>query len=116
MAKSQPCRFEIDPREARSGYTLLRVKGEVDLAVARKFQAAIAQARTDSHLVVVDLSACEFIDSTAIAVMVGAHAELADEGRRLVVCAPRDQVLRVLEITGLTSNGLVVESLEEALS
>jgi anti-anti-sigma regulatory factor len=38
------------------------------------------------------------------------------EGRRLAVYGPTDQVTRVLAMTGLTANGLVFDSAEEALS
>jgi hypothetical protein len=37
------------------------------------------------------------------------------EGRRLAVFGACNQVLRVLAVTGLTENGLVFESAEEAL-
>ena len=39
-----------------------------------------------------------------------------EDGRRLAVYAPSDQVLRVLSMTGLTANGLVFDSAEEALA
>jgi hypothetical protein len=38
------------------------------------------------------------------------------DGRRVVTHSPSNQVLRVLEISGLTANGLVFDGLEEALS
>jgi len=54
-------------------------------------------------------------DSTGIAVIVRAHQRFANEGRRLVVCCPTDQTARVLEVTGLTENGLVFSSIDDAL-
>jgi anti-anti-sigma regulatory factor len=41
---------------------------------------------------------------------------MEEGGRRLAVYAPTDQVLRILSMTGLTSNGLVFDSAEEALA
>jgi anti-anti-sigma factor len=64
----------------------------------------------------IGLENCEFIDSTGIAAIVHAHNEFAERGGRLAVYAPADQVLRVLSVTGLTSNGMVFDSAEEALS
>ena len=64
----------------------------------------------------VGLERCAFIDSSGIAVILRAHNRMQEEGNRLVVYAPTDQVLRVLSMTGLTSNGLVFESAEEALA
>ena len=45
-----------------------------------------------------------------------AHNRMEEEGSRLAVYAPTDQVLRVLSMTGLTANGLVFDTVEEALS
>jgi anti-anti-sigma factor len=64
----------------------------------------------------IGLENCEFIDSTGIAVVVQAHRQFAEEGRRVVLFAPTSQVLRILSVTGLTGNGLVFESAAEALA
>jgi len=92
------------------------VKGEVDMAVADQFEQALERAASQSEEVLIGLQACEFVDSTAIAVIVNAHRRMAAEGRRVAVYGARDQVQRVLSITGLTENGLVFETLDEALS
>jgi len=70
----------------------------------------------DFDPILVDLSDCEFIDSTGIAAIVHAHNEFAERGGQVAVYSPAAQVRRVLSVTGLTSNGLVFESIEEALS
>jgi anti-anti-sigma regulatory factor len=49
-------------------------------------------------------------------VILRAHSRMEEEGDRLVVYAPTDQVLRVLSMTGLIGNGLVFDSAEEALT
>jgi anti-anti-sigma factor len=72
-------------------------------------QAAIDRAADADH-VLVDLAGCEFLDSTGIAVLIRAREARAGEGRDLAICSPRSQVLRVLEVTGLTRlDGFVVE-------
>jgi anti-sigma B factor antagonist len=92
------------------------VEGEVDLAVADQLERALERAASQSEQVLIGLQACEFIDSTAIAVIVNAHHRMAAEGRRVAVYGPTSQVQRVLSITGLTENGLVFATLDEALS
>ena len=86
------------------------------MAVADQLEQALERAASQSEEVLIDLRACEFVDSTAIAVIINAHRRMAAEGRRIAVYGPRDQVQRVLSMTGLTENGLVFETLEEALS
>jgi anti-anti-sigma factor len=107
--------FRISEREIGPGRREIRVVGELDLAVAEELVEAIARSRDEQTLI--DLEDCEFIDSTGIAVIVRAHRERADDGGgRVVVHSPSPQVLRILTVTGLTGNGLVFESLDEALA
>lgn len=65
--------------------------------------------------ILICLQRCEFIDSTAIALIVQAHRRLAEQGRRVAVYGASNQVHRILSITGLTANGLVFENASEAL-
>jgi anti-anti-sigma factor len=104
---------ELDPH---SDCREIRVEGELDLAVADRLQDALDRAGSEYARILIGLENCEFIDSTGIAVIVRAHNRLAEEGRRVVVYGPTNQVLRVLSITGLTANGLVFENAEQALS
>ncbi len=65
--------------------------------------------------IVVDLTGVSFIDSTALGVLVGAYRRQEDAGGsfKLVVTEPR--VLKVLEITDLTSVFPVFASVDEAV-
>ena len=106
--------FRLIERDLGDGRREIRVEGELDLAVAEQLRESLA--RSEEELVVIDLAACEFLDSTGIAVIVQASRAAAEDGRRVIVHSPTAQVLRVLTITGLTSNGLVFASREEASS
>jgi anti-sigma B factor antagonist len=103
-------------RDLRPGCREIQVEGELDLAVAQQLADALTRAKRECRHLLIGLEGCEFIDSTGIAAIVHAHNELAESGGQLVVCGPRAQVLRVLSITGLTANGMVFESTEEALA
>jgi anti-anti-sigma factor len=70
---------------------------------------------------VIDLSACEFVDSTGIALIVWAWRQLdrngdGNGGGRLLLCGIRGQVHRVFEISGLESAIPMRGNLEEALA
>jgi anti-sigma B factor antagonist len=107
--------FRLTERRPRPGCHEIQVEGEIDLAVAGQLERALERAAAEHDLVLVGLEHCEFIDSTAIAVLVHAYNKMAAEGRRVAVYGPVSQVHRILSITGLTDNGLVFESLDEAL-
>jgi anti-sigma B factor antagonist len=108
--------FKLIERDLRPGCREIQVEGELDLAVADQLANGLTRAGKECRHLLIGLESCEFIDSTGIAVIVHAHNEFAERGGRVAVYAPVDQVLRVLSVTGLTSNGMVFESAEEALS
>lgn len=108
--------FEIVERDLNPGCRDIQVIGELDLAVAGQLDEKLDAAAADCERVLIGLERCEFIDSSGIAVILRAHNRMAEQGRRLVVYAPTDQVLRVLSMTGLTANGLVFDNVEEALA
>jgi anti-sigma B factor antagonist len=107
--------FKLTEKELRPGCREIQVEGELDLAVAEQLEDALERACTAEGKVLVGLEKCDFIDSTGIATIVRAHRRVASQGGSVVVCSPSDQVLRILSITGLTDNGLVFGSAEEAL-
>lgn len=104
-------RFNLTETVVEDGCREIEVEGELDLAVADRLQQAIADCRGDQILI--SLESCQFIDSTGIAVILEANS---GNEARVVLHSPGGQVLRVLELTGLTSNGLVFADREEALS
>lgn len=100
--------FRIEQSDSGAGVRVIRVEGELDLAVADQLQTVIEGALGVDR-VLVDLSGCEFIDSTGIAVLIRAREAIAADGGSLSICSPRQQVLRVLDVTGLTQlDGFVV--------
>ncbi|HEX7279361.1 MAG TPA: STAS domain-containing protein [Solirubrobacterales bacterium] len=109
-------RFNVSEQDLRPGCRDVQIDGELDLAVAGQLDEVLTKAVTDCTTVLVGLQNCAFIDSSGIAVILRAHNRMEEEGNRLAVYAPTDQVLRVLAMTGLTANGLVFDNAEEALS
>lgn len=109
-------RFKVTEQDLRPGYRDIQIEGELDLAVAGQLDEVLTNAAAECSRVLVGLERCAFIDSSGIAVILRAHNRMEEEGNRLVVYAPTAQVLRVLSMTGLTANGLVFDSAEEALA
>jgi anti-sigma B factor antagonist len=109
-------RFRLFEREVAPGCREVQVEGELDLAVADQLRAMLERFDDQTGQVLIGLEKCEFIDSTGIAVIVNAHQQLAEQGGRIAIYAPNDQILRVLSVTGLTSKGMIFESFDEALA
>ncbi|HEU4706009.1 MAG TPA: STAS domain-containing protein [Solirubrobacterales bacterium] len=109
-------RFDVKANDLRPGTRDVQVEGELDLAVADQLDAVLVAAVEECDRVLVGLERCSFIDSSGIAVILRAHNRMQEDGKRLVVYAPTEQVLRVLSMTGLIANGLVFDTAEDALA
>jgi anti-sigma B factor antagonist len=109
-------RFKIEERDLGHDCRDIQVIGELDLAVADQLDERLEKAVAAYERILIDLERCDFIDSSGISVILRAHHRMTESGRRLAVYGPNDQVLRVLSMTGLTQNGLVFESADEALA
>jgi anti-sigma B factor antagonist len=94
---------------------VVRLGGELDLYNAKDVREALMDACGDSaQRVVVDLSEVEFIDSTALGVLIEARSKMTD-GRVFLLAAPGLETRRALKISGLDRHFAVHDSVPEAL-
>jgi anti-sigma B factor antagonist len=94
---------------------IVAVTGEVDMNTAPAFEQKLLEAiQEGERVVVIDLTATTFIDSTFLSSLVGAERRLRDrDGSLVIVCA--DPTLRkIFTITGLDRLYTIVESVDEA--
>lgn len=114
-----PAPFEVKVGDIEQGVRTISVRGELDLSTAPELEGPLNQAlESGEGSVLIDLSECEFIDSTGIALIVRAwqRLESGENGRALVICSQNDQVRRVLEITGLELSIPVHTTRDEAIA
>jgi anti-sigma B factor antagonist len=79
------------------------LSGELDASTAGQLYEQLAELTRDGVVhVALDLSALEFMDSTGLSVVIAEHKRTTASGGALVIVSPQSQVLRMLEITGLT--------------
>ena len=87
--------------EARDGYVLVRLGGEVDLSWSQSVRRAVLDALTSGQPVGVCLSAVSYIDSSGIAALVEGFQTARTRGRRFVLVAVSEPVRAVLELARL---------------
>lgn len=87
-----------------NGWLVLRVHGELDMATAPRLrQQVVAAANLGVAQLVLDLDDVDFLDSTALGVIVGAVKRMRTrEGELRVVCT-RKNLIELFEITRLTN-------------
>ncbi len=81
---------------------VVEVGGDVDLKTAPELEHELVRAaESGAGLVLVDLTDCTFIDSSALNALVHGKAAADAAEARLVVVCPSENLIRVLRIAGL---------------
>ncbi len=94
--------FVVDNGQAPHVPAKITARGELDASTADRFDHAISQAiSAGATFVLVDLSEVEFLDSSALRVIVRRGNALKELGGRLVIEGLSPAAQRILEITGL---------------
>jgi anti-sigma B factor antagonist len=94
---------------------VIRLGGELDLYNAAQVRSALADAYTQTpERIVVDLGEVEFIDSTALGVLIEIRAKLNNRDG-LLLAAPGLETRRALEVSGLDKLFVVRDSVQDAL-
>lgn len=87
-------------RTEHEGSALVTVRGEVDMSNADVVGRQIRAAGGPDDAVLLDLSAIQFFDSSALRMLNQLHGELEEAGRQLTIVAPPSGIVgRLLIIT-----------------
>jgi anti-sigma B factor antagonist len=101
--------------ERRDGVVVISLAGELDLYNADEVRAVFAEAiETEPEKIVVDMGEVEFVDSTALGVLIEARSRLGRPA--LVLAAPQLETRRTLEVSGLDRHLPVHDTVDAALA
>jgi anti-sigma B factor antagonist len=108
--------LEVDTRQG-DGTARVLLRGELDLSTVDKVEDALRRVEQDEPpVVVLDLSALTFLDSTGLRTIVTADQRARRGDRRLVVVKGPETVHRVFTITRLDERLEMVDDADSALS
>jgi len=98
------------------GGVVVRLAGELDLYNAHLVREALLACSSENPpKLVVDLGEVQFVDSTALGVLVEARSRMEDR-QAFLLAAPGAETRRALEVSGLDRHFNVRESVDEALA
>ena len=108
--------MELDVKTERDGdVCTATVTGEVDVYTSPTLkERLLAVSDGDCRLLVVALDGVGFIDSSGLGVLVGALRRMKERGAEMRLVCTRDQVLKILRITGLDKVFTIEATLDEA--
>jgi len=102
--------------QASEGAVVLELLGEHDLATREQTDELLAELVDKNDLVVVDVSEADYIDSSILHSIVGAHRRAEGRGGKLRVQLGSAAIVRkMFEVSELTSYLEVVPDREQAL-
>ena len=106
-------RFSIEPRGAS---VVVSVQGELDVTSSQRFDDCLSEAAAVSDQVILDMSEVDFMDTTALAVIVAHWRRQADEGGQFLLAGARYRYTKALWITGLADRLPMYDTVDEALT
>jgi len=106
-------RFSLEPHGAS---VIVSVQGELDVTSSQRFDDCLSEAAGESDQVILDMSAVDFMDTTALAVIVAHWRRHADEGGRFLLAGARYRYTKALWITGLADRLPMYDTVGEALT
>ncbi len=110
--------LSIDIKTEKQGEALVyRLRGSLDVATSPSVRAALMEAAGEGkHDVFVDLTRLEFLDSTGLGALIGAHRRALEHGGKVRLAVGEGPIARLLNITGLIRVFPVYATLEDALA
>jgi anti-sigma B factor antagonist len=99
------------------GSVVVHLAGELDIYNAPAVRDALFEAAAgDPARLVVDLEAVDFVDSTALGVLIEVRTKQAQRHNAFLLAAPGLETYRALQVSGLDKHLRVHETVAAALS
>ncbi len=112
MEAVEPFAIDVDERDDR---VVVVPRGELDMASAPELEQTVLPRLQDGGWVVLDLRSLDFIDSSGLRVVVGAHRSAEGHGGRFTCVrgTPGTTVHRIVEIAGIDTVIEMVDTPDE---
>ena len=95
---------------------VVSVQGELDITSSQRFDDRLAEAAAASDQVILDMSAVDFMDTTALAVIVTHWRRQAEQGGVFLLAGARYRYTKALWITGLADRLPMYDTVDDALA
>jgi anti-sigma B factor antagonist len=99
------------------GATIIVVGGEIDVYTAPRLRDKITElVASGVHVLIIDMEAVEFLDSTGLGVLVGGLKKVRAHGGSLQLICTQERLLKIFRITGLAKVFTIHASAEAAFA
>jgi anti-sigma B factor antagonist len=102
--------------DQRDGTMIVAVQGDLDIVTSPKLDECLEQARAAHRSIIIDLSEVDFMDTSALAVIVRHWKKLGAVGGSLALAGARYRYTKTLWITGLADRLTLYPSVKDGLA
>jgi anti-anti-sigma factor len=100
--------------QPQDGFVVITVEGDLDIVTSREFDDYLTKERRGFRHLIIDLAGVDFMDTSALAVIVGHWKKLTADGGTLALAAARYRHTKTLWITGLAHRLPMYDTVAEA--
>jgi stage II sporulation protein AA (anti-sigma F factor antagonist) len=102
--------------ETHGASVVVSAQGELDITSSQRFDDRLSEAAAVSDQVILDMSAVDFMDTTALAVIVTHWRRQTEEGGVFLLAGARYRYTKALWITGLADRLPMYDTVAEAVA
>jgi anti-anti-sigma factor len=102
--------------ESRGESVVITVHGDLDIITSPRLDESLIRVQGTHQRVILDLSDVDFLDTSALAVIVGHWKKLESTGGMLALAGARYRYTKTLWITGLADKLTMYETVADAVN
>lgn len=103
--------------ENLGSHTVVRATGFLDVSTSPRLREKLLQVlATAPRVILLDLGGIEFLDSSALGVILNAWKQMQADDAILAVVSPQARITKIFEITALNLSIRIFASMDEARS
>ena len=106
---------EMLEAEKRDESMVITIHGDLDIVTSPQLDVCLAEAQDGHDRIILDLSDVDFLDTSALAVIVGHWKKLEARRGMLALAGARYQYTKTLWITGLADKMTLYETVDEGV-
>ncbi len=102
--------------ESRGTTMVITISGDLDIVTSPQLDECLTQAETDHSRILLDVGDVSFLDTSALAVIVGHWKQAEATGGMLALAGARYRYTKTLWITGLADKLTLFDTVDEGLA
>ncbi len=102
--------------ESRGDTMVITISGDLDIVTSPQLDECLAEAGAGHSRIILDLGAVNFLDTSALAVIVGHWKKAEASGGTLALARARYRYTKTLWITGLADKLTMYDTVDEGLA